>query len=76
MRGTSPGNFGLYELAKTLNWPTLLMALALAFAAWFLSDVVPSLEGLGGFWATIAALAVPIVKGLILRYTDNTEKRL
>ncbi len=74
IRGLRSGKFGEFEWAKTVNWQVLVIALIAAVATFGASDVIPALEGAGGLWALVAAMAVPLIRAVQQWLSDNSRK--
>lgn len=72
--GSPSGQFGGYEWLRLLHWSTLLASLAVAVLTWGATELLPTLAQQGGYWAAAAAVVTPIIKALILKFTDNTNK--
>lgn len=70
-KGEGPFRFGRRELANTLGWKGLAWSIGVATVAWGLTEVVPYLEGEGGFAATAAAVLTVLLRGASEWLRDN-----
>jgi hypothetical protein len=76
IQGNGSNVFGLFELLKTVNWRTLVVALITTFVAFLLSDVVPALEQGGGYLPYVAGLTVVVLRAIQQYLVNNTGKSI
>ena len=70
-------SFGRFEWLKTVNWMTLVWTLLAATVTFFMTDVIPALQSVGGVVATlVATIVVPMLIAFKQWITDNSEKAI
>ena len=74
--GNPAGRWGKYEWVKTLNWKTLMVAIAVSMFTWVGAEVVPKMEEQGGTWAAVAFVLVPVLQAVRMLIADNSQKTL
>lgn len=75
IKGNESGTYGRFEFLKTVNWMTLVWTLLAATVTFFMTDVVPALQEVGGIVATlVATVLVPVLIAFKQWVVDNTNK--
>jgi hypothetical protein len=73
-RGNAPGRFGSYEIFRTFDWKSLLLAVVLAATGWLSTEVIPVLQNQEGLGASLGIVLAFVVRFVLELIRDNSDK--